>query len=199
MPTENCYYRLCDRCSCITVSNLLWDDPHSIDEMVDVTWSLWIMTNSHVELQHFNGSLRSLIEQLNSRWSAFVTHTYVTRQQRDYIKTLRINSSLTTFATVDMDFAENFSFVVQKEVQSAYWSKTQATIYTVVINIGNNHLNIVIISNCMVHDTKFVYCAQQQIMKFIRKEYPTLNKIYYIRLGIVVIDYYFLQLLLFSM
>jgi uncharacterized membrane protein len=104
-------------------------------------------------LQHFNGSFRSLVDELNGRWSSFVTHTYVTRQQRDSIKNIKLTSSLTTFAVIQIDFAENFSFIVQKEVQSAYWHQKQATVYTVVINIGANHRNMVIISNRMAHDT----------------------------------------------
>ena len=198
VPTENCYYRMCDKCSSVNVSNLLWNKDDSINEKTEVTWSLWVMINNRVELQHFNASLLSLIEQLNSHWTAFITHTYVTRQQRDYIKTTRINSNLTTFATIYMDFAENFSFIVQNEIQSAYWNQKQATIYTVVINVGNSHRNIIIISNCMVHDTKFVYCIQQLLMKFVRKEYPTIHKMNYIRRDITVICHHCLHLILFS-
>ncbi|CAF4835922.1 unnamed protein product, partial [Rotaria magnacalcarata] len=61
-------------------------DADDIEEKPDTTWSLWTTNNNHVELQHFNGTFRSLIDQLNGRWPSFVTHTYVTRQQRDYIK-----------------------------------------------------------------------------------------------------------------
>ncbi len=82
---------------------------------------------------------------------------------------------------IQVDFAENFSFIIQKEIQSAYWNQKQATIYTVVINIGADHRNMVIISDRMIHDTTFVYCTQKLMVAFIREEFPTVNKINYVR------------------
>jgi hypothetical protein len=79
-----------------------------------------------------------------------------------------------------MDFAENFSFVMQKEIQSAHWNKKQATLYTVSITIGDDHRNMVIISNRMMHDTSFMYCAQKLISSFIRDEFPNVKKINYV-------------------
>ena len=122
-----------------------------------------------------------MIDQLNERWPSFVTHTYVTRQQREHIKKIKLTSSLTTFVVVHMDFAENFSFVIQKEIQSAYWHQKQATLYTIVISVGSDHRSMVIVSNRMVHDTAFVYSAQQIIVKFIREEYPSVQRINYVR------------------
>lgn len=178
--TEDCYHQRCDNCGDINVSDLfiVEDD---IEEALDTNWSLWVVTNNRVELQHFSGSFSSLINQLNARWAAFVTHTYVTRQQREYIKRIKLTSSFTTFAVIHMDFAENFSFVVQKEIQSSYWNQKQATLYTIVIDVGSDHRNMIIISNRMVHDTTFVYCAQRLIVKFIREEYSTIHKLNYVR------------------
>ena len=180
LPSEDCYNRRCDNCCNINVSDIFIIDT-DIDEQADTAWSLWTIANNHVELQHLSGSFRTLIDQLNVRWPAFVTHCYVTRQQRDYIKAIKMSSSFSTFAVVQMDFAENFSFVVQKEIQSAYWNQKQATIYTTVISVGTDHRNVVIISNRMVHDTSFVYCAQKLIVSFVREKYPTIQKIKYVR------------------
>jgi hypothetical protein len=157
-----------------------------IDEQNDANWSIWTTCQNRVELQHRTGSFRSLVDQLNSVWSAFMTHSFVTREQRDHIKLIKKSSSLTTFAVVQIDFAENFSFVVQKEVQSAHWNHKQATIFTVFIKVGSDHRNMVIISNYMDHDTTFVYCALQQITQFIRAIYPNISKINYVRFRISV-------------
>lgn len=162
---------------------MIFDDG-DLDEDLDASWSLWVTSNHRVELQHLNGTLKSLVEHLNDRWSSFVTHSYVTRQQREYIKSLRSLSGPTTFALINCDFAENFTFVNQQEIQSAYWSQRQATLYTIVINIGNDHRNIVVISDRMVHDTSFVYCTQEIIVAFIRNEYPTVTKFNYVRYNI---------------
>lgn len=79
-PNEDCYYRQCENCSDINVSDLLMNSEDDLDEKPDTTWSLWVNVNNHVELQHFSGSFRSLIDKLNNLWPSFITHTFVTRQ-----------------------------------------------------------------------------------------------------------------------
>jgi hypothetical protein len=179
-PSEDCYYRRCDDC-CNSVVSDLFVTNDEIDEQGDTAWSFWSTVNNRIELQHRSGSFRSLIEQLNTIWPAFITHTYCTRQQREYIKSIKIDSSLTTFAVIQLDFAENFSFIIQKEIQSAYWNKKQATVFTVFMKIGDDHRNMVIISNYMAHDTTFVYCCQKLITMFIHENFPSVCKINYVR------------------
>lgn len=168
-------------CCNVNVSSLFINDNDDFDEQITIGWSLWTIRNNHVELQHSTGLFRSVIGELNSRWLSFVTHVYVTRQQRDYVRNIKLTSSLTTFAVVHVDFAENFTFIVQTEIQSAYWNQKQATVYTVLIDISVHHRNMVIVSNRMTHDTAFVYCTQKLIVAFILKEFPTINRIYYVR------------------
>jgi hypothetical protein len=82
-----------------------------------------------------------------------------------------------------MDFAQNFTFVTQEEIQSAYYSRQQATLFTIYIKIGNEHRNMVIISDYLPHDTRFVYCGQRIIMEFLKKEYRNVFKINYVTDG----------------
>ena len=44
---------------------------------------------------------------------------------------------------------------------------------------------MVIISDCLTHDNKFVHAAQQIIVQFIKKEYPNIPIIKYITDGAV--------------
>ena len=144
-----------------------------IDETVDTARSLWTNINYRVKLLHYHGSFWSLNDNLDSRRSFFVTHAHVTRQQRDYVKAIKLASHFTTFAAEQVNFVENFSFAVQKEIQSAYQNEKRASLYKILISIGMEHWNMVIISNRMIHDTTFVYRAQKLIVKFIQNEYPS--------------------------
>ena len=49
-------------------------------------------------------------------------HSYINREQRTYINELRIKSSCLSYAVVQMDFAENYTFLRQREVQAAHWN-----------------------------------------------------------------------------
>ena len=84
---------------------------------------------------------------------------------------------------VQLDFAQNFSLIVQREIQSAYYSRRQATILTIYIRIGDEHRNMVIISDYHAHDTRFVYSVQKYIVDFIRKQYPNIYKVNYVSDG----------------
>ncbi|CAF1502656.1 unnamed protein product [Adineta ricciae] len=88
------------------------------------------------------------------------------------------------YSVVHVDFAENFTFVTQNEIQSAYWNQKQATVYTVVIQTDADHRNMVLISNRMTHDTAFVYCTQEIIVVLIREEYRNVHKIHYVSDGL---------------
>ena len=71
----------------------------------------------------------------------------------------RFNASLKpNECIIILDFAENFSFVVQGAAQAFHWNNTQATIHPfVVYHISNNgdlcHRAFACISDHMTHNT----------------------------------------------
>ena len=82
---------------------------------------------------------------------------------------------------VQIDFAEIYAFLRQREIQAAHWNNQQATLCTIHIKIGSEHKNMVVISDYMRHDTAFVHCAQRLIIDFLRKHYPQVKKVNYLR------------------
>lgn len=181
-PSEYCYYRQCVHCRQLKASDIL-SDGIDVETQDLASWSIWKKVNSRYELLHLTGTFRVLLEVIDNLWPDFLTHSFYSHKQRDYIALIKEASSITTFAVVQLDFAQNFSFVIQREVQSAYYSRQQATILTVYIKIGEEHRNMVVISDYLAHDTRFVYCAQKVIIDFLRKEYPNIQKINYVSDG----------------
>ena len=60
------------------------------------------------------------------------SHSYVSRAQTSYLKNRKDNlDNLSVIVLVD--FVENYSFVVQDEVQGFHWNKVQATLHPIVI------------------------------------------------------------------
>lgn len=180
--TEDCFYRRCIDCLEKKPSIILLE---GLDvEIYDLaSWSMWKKTRSRYELLHLSGTLETLLEELDDLWSAFLIHSFYTAKQRDYIALIKETSSLTTFSVIQLDFAQNFSLIIQREIQSAYYSRQQATIFTVYVRVGNEHRNMAIISDYLSHDTKFVFCAQQLIMDFVKREYPNIVKVNYVSDG----------------
>ena len=121
-PSESCYYRQCDDCRHLKASDILSD---GIDiEIHDLaSWSIWEKVNVRYELLHLTGTFQALMEEIDDLWPNFITHSFYTHKQRDYIACIKEMSSITTFAVAQLDFALNFSFVIPREVQSAYYSR----------------------------------------------------------------------------
>jgi hypothetical protein len=51
--------------------------------------------------------------------------------------------------------------------------------------VADEHRNMVIISDCLTHDNKFVHAAQKMIIDFIKTEYPNILTINYVTDGAV--------------
>ena len=60
------------------------------------------------------------------------SHSYIPRAQTSYFQKQKDNLD-THSAIVLVDFAENYSFVVQDEVQAFHWNNVQATLHPIVI------------------------------------------------------------------
>lgn len=179
--SDGCFLHSCNRCHNQSPSSVLRCHFDIIDEDDEWTWSIWKSTNKKVDLHHIQGSITSLLDEIDARWKTFLTHSYFNREQRAYINDLRLLSSHTSYATVQIDFAENYTLIRQREVQAAHWNKQQATLFTIRIRAEANHKNMVIISDYMHHDTPFVYCALRLIVELIKKHYPQTTKVNYLR------------------
>ena len=53
----------------------------------------------------------------------------------------------------------------------------------VYIKVGEEHRNMVFISDYLAHDTRFVYYAQCVIITFLKKEYPNVFSVVYVSNG----------------
>jgi hypothetical protein len=80
-----------------------------------------------------------------------------------------------------IDFSMNYTWIRQREVQQGFFSQHQATLFTIHLTIGQEQRNLAIISNYMEHTTAFVYCAQKLLIQFIKKNFPLVKKINYLR------------------
>ena len=82
------------------------------------------------------------------------------------------------------DFAENYSFVVQDEIQSFHWENKQATLHPFVAYWCDDegkleHKNICIISDSKDHSTTAVWCFQKPVIQYLMEQWPEMKKVHY--------------------
>jgi hypothetical protein len=180
ISNEKCFNGECDACPEENIRDILTDNI-MLDLDDECSWSLWKKVNNKFDLQQMSGSVDSLLTEIEERWSSFLLHTHINREQREYIKDLRCQSTEKTFAVAQIDFSMNYTLIRQREVQQGFFSYHQATLFTIHLIIGKEQRNIAIISNYMEHTTAFVHCAQKILSEFIKKNFPFVKKINYVR------------------
>ena len=72
------------------------------------------------------------IELVIAAMNLLTTHSYITKCQEKYLKHKKENLAMNE-AIVLGDFAENYQFIMQDEIQSNHWSKTSCTFHPIVI------------------------------------------------------------------
>ena len=84
---------------------------------------------------------------------------------------------------IQLDFAENYQFTIQDEIQSYHWTKTYCTVHPVVIHVRDGGTvkvdSMCFLSNDLSHDTSFVWALQREVCKYIRAKYPHIKIIEY--------------------
>jgi hypothetical protein len=95
-----------------------------------------------------------------------------------FLKELKCNLQSGEFVVL-CDFAENYSFILQDEAQGFHWNNAHATIHPFVIYfkisdaLNSEHENLVMMSNCLKHDSILVHTFQWNLMKFIENTFES--------------------------
>ena len=83
-----------------------------------------------------------------------------------------------------MDFAENYHYVVQVEIQGYHWNKDQCTMYPVVIYFKKDgvlhHISLCNISDDLEHGNCFVHELQRIVMPHIKENLPQIKSVTYL-------------------
>ena len=86
------------------------------------------------------------------------------------------------------DFAENYQYLIQDEIQSFHCCKEYCTLHPQVIYYkdadGNlQYYSLYFISDDNTHDNSFVHKIQTLLVEFLKERLPNVTKIYYISDG----------------
>ena len=87
----------------------------------------WV-SNDSSQLVKEEGVFDDFIENLVGKFGKLTEHHYVTKKQAEFFIQLRENLQLGE-CVIALNFAENYSFLVQDAAQGFHWNNSQATIY----------------------------------------------------------------------
>ena len=158
----------------------LCDVDSSADE--EIRFKQWVSTD-RTTLHDCCMPVSDFIETLADKCDKLTTHHFVSKHQSAYLSSLKESIS-TDEAIIILDFAENYSFIVQDAAQGFHWDNSQATLHPFVAyykspESNTQHTCMCVISDCLRHDTITVHCFLNPILKHMKEICPTLKKVYY--------------------
>ena len=109
------------------------DDDGQVDDYDDaeITFQQWT-TRDRVELIFCTLPLDEFIEQLSVQLDEITSHSFIARSQSQYLNKLKENLKCGE-AIILGDFAENFSFIVQDEIQGYNRNDQQCSLHPIVL------------------------------------------------------------------
>lgn len=181
-PTEKCYFRECTLCPDTDNMKFLFEDAFEQNSIEHVTYKKWVQVDNKCVLETLTKSTGDFIDSLFDSLPKLIKHSFIATKQSAYLRHLKENIP-SNECIVLCDFAENYSFVLQDEAQGFHWNNAQSTIHPFVIYFKEGdtlqHLSLVIISDCMAHDTVAVHLFQRHLISFLKEKLPQLEKIHY--------------------
>ena len=132
------------------------------------------MNVDRINLETVIWSTDDFVEDLVDRLCHLQCHSFTATQQSKFMKEIK-EGLMDEQILVIADFAENYSFVLQDEVQGYHWTISQATIHPFVVYhrfpVEGNELtdlkeiSFVVISDHLLHKTLVVHYFQTKLIK----------------------------------
>lgn len=111
-----------------------------------------------------------------------IPHDFIWRSQALYFKTTKENLKKDEFLVIS-DFSENYTFVVQDEIQAFHWTNEQCTLHPFSIYYRSENeermISYVVIAESLEHNIVSVYLFQTKLFAFLKNKFNSIKKIYF--------------------
>ena len=110
-------------------------------------------------------------------------HHFIAKAQANHLKMAKENLSENELIIL-LDFAENYSFVVQDAVQGFHWENSQATLHPFAAYFRSSngdlkHTSICVISDCFKQDQIAVHCFLTKVITLMKQKVNNIKIIHY--------------------
>lgn len=181
LESKDCMLHRCEECPGEEglkqfLANIFEDcDPEDVIE-----FKQWVHTDRDT-LDTKQLTTEDFIEELTKKISNLSSHHYIAKHQSQHLKSTKENLKPGEFVVL-MDFAENYSFVVQDAVQGFHWENSQATLHPFVVYYKSEEVRCIsccIISDCPQHDTIAVHVYITKLIGYLKSIITEIKHINY--------------------
>ncbi|CAH0547525.1 unnamed protein product [Brassicogethes aeneus] len=182
---ENCMFGECKECPGKQKLEQL------LSEMVDdgnktVVYNQWISTD-RCHMKQIQEKYSEFLETFKEQVLKTKEHHFVAKSQGAFLKQLKESLGEGEFIVL-CDFAENYSFTVQDEVQSFHWNTSSATLHPFLIYYKDISDTIQTQSFCVLSDVKNhttleFAVFQKYFIQLLKTRFLCIKKLFYMTYG----------------
>lgn len=177
-PLPKCYLGDCNVCPGIEELKKHLISVFDNNLIDTVTYKQWTAVDRST-LETVIENSDEFVESFGDKLESLLPHSFIATQQSMFYKECKSQLKPGEFV-VSADFSENYAFVLQDAAQGFHWNNDQATIHPFVAYYKEsdniNHLNFVIISDVLHHNTVAVSLYQKQLIEFLKNRFENLPK-----------------------
>lgn len=177
-----CMVHRCEKCpGKVALTDLLWEQLSTADED-NISFQQWQSTDRSTLVAH-TSSVQDYISYVVQAIDQLTAHSFIAKCQSTYLKECKEHLDNNT-CIILMDFAENYQYVIQDEIQSFHWNNQQCTLHPVVIYYRGPTNDVDVLSVCIIsddneHDTCFVHEVQHLVTDHLKANLPHISNIQY--------------------
>ena len=149
-----------------------YDGDDEEDDEFEIEFKQWTTTD-RTELVHNALPADEFIKELREKLDKITSHSYIAKSQAKYLPDLKDNLKENE-AIVLGDFAENYQFLIQDEVQGYHWSKKYCLLHPIVIYCKSGteltEKSLCVISEDIDHDVSFIYKVLDATITYLKTE-----------------------------
>lgn len=180
--TMDCWMGLCDLCP---IQDCLLS---GLEDDGEISFYQWVSTD-RTDLLKISEATTDFCDRVRRYIPKISLHCYINRKQHEYFENLKTSLLTEKSIIANVDFGQNFTFLIQDAVQSYHWSPPQATIHPHALQFLRADDNIigevtyVAISDCLEHSARTFYCFHHEVMIEMKKLVDGLEKVYLVSDG----------------
>ena len=123
------------------------------------------------------------VEYFGFKLNELKAHHFISEMQSKFLHECKEKLVKNEFIVIS-DFAENYTFVVQDEIQAYHWVNDQCTIHPFCIYYKNEEnqlqtISYVVVAESLAHNYVSVYLFQMKLFEFLRSKFTSIDKIFF--------------------
>lgn len=184
---HSCMLHECKKCPQVMGMRKLWDNLNISSEET-ITFQCWTSDGSRASLTTKSQDSCSFLADLFEEIWNLTTHHFIAEAQKNYLAYCKDELKEDT-AIVIQDFAENYSFIIQRSVQAFYYNNAQATLHPFVVYYKNptdcekkgqlQHQCFCVISDTTDHLAYTAYAFQEKLIEATSAQLPWIKNFIY--------------------